>query len=321
MGTLRKYFKKLKPERTSNIKVVVLCVITATTFWVLNALNKDDYTTVVNQPIRFSYDRQEYMAVEELPPHVKIEIHGNGWDLLRKYFQFNVTPFVIELEDPSRQSYLLTASFQRELAERIAPTQLLGVFEDTVHFKIDKIVSRKIDLQVDTTATTLASNHAFGSDIKIDPPAVSVRGPISVIQQLEGRILVELGEENITADFSKLLPIQLGRDQRKFLTLEEETVHVEFEVIAFLEIEKWLKVNKVYFPANVRTEEEDSVVRVTYLVDERRLEDLEKLDLRAVLNFNNRNRGDSTVAVSLNANPAFIKEVRFDPDKFKLVYE
>lgn len=321
MSTLRKYFKKFKPKKPSNIKVVVLCVITATTFWVLNALNKDDYNTVVNQPLRFSYDREEYMAVEDLPSHIKIEIHGNGWDLLRKYFQFNVTPFVIELEDPSRQSYLPTRSFQRELAERLAPTQLLGVLEDTVYFRVDKIVSRKVDIVVDTTENTLAKNHEFASDIKIDPPSITVKGPITIIQQLEGKIMVDLGEENISDHFSRLLPVQLDKEKRKYLKLEEETVYVDFEVVAFLEQRKQLEVNKVYFPANVNIQEENPIVQVSFLVDERRVEDLEKLDLQAILNFNNRNREDSTVAVSLNTNPRFIKHVQFEPEKFKLVYD
>lgn len=60
-----------------------MCVVTATTFWLLNALNKDNYTTIVNQPISIDYDEDEYMAVKPLPQVIKIEINGNGWDLLK----------------------------------------------------------------------------------------------------------------------------------------------------------------------------------------------------------------------------------------------
>ena len=87
MSTLRKYFRKFKPDKTSNLKVVVLCVVTATTFWLLNALNKDNYTTVVNQPISLQFDPTEYMAVKDLPKEVKIQINGNGWDLLKKHLK------------------------------------------------------------------------------------------------------------------------------------------------------------------------------------------------------------------------------------------
>src|SRR5690606_2722030 len=110
LSNFLKYFKKISRQKASNIKVVVLCVLAATTFWILNALNKDNYNTIVDQPIEFYYDREEYMAVEELPTNLKIEIYGNGWDLLRKYFKFNVIPFPIELTDPSAQEFILTSS-------------------------------------------------------------------------------------------------------------------------------------------------------------------------------------------------------------------
>jgi YbbR domain-containing protein len=43
----------------------------------LNALNKDNYTTVVDYPIDIIYDKEEFMAVEKLPSRVKIEINGD----------------------------------------------------------------------------------------------------------------------------------------------------------------------------------------------------------------------------------------------------
>ncbi|WP_114749003.1 YbbR-like domain-containing protein [Pleomorphovibrio marinus] len=322
MSNFRKFFKKLKPEKSSNIKVVVLCVFTATTFWVLNALNKEDYSTIVSQPIRIEYNQEEFQAVEELPGYVQIEIHGNGWDLLRKYFQFNVTPFVIELEDPSRNGYVLTRDVRRELTEVIAPTQLVNIVQDSIHFKVDRLVTRKINVVVDTTENTLAQNFRYASPIKIDPEVVAVRGPISIVQSLEGQLLLELPDDEIKSNYSKLLPLTVPRDKRSFLSLEEETVQVDFEVVQFVDGSKRLTLEKKFFPANVSVEQEDiSSVMLFYLVDERHLEDLEKLDLQAVLNFHNRNREDSTVNVSLNLNPNYLEIQSFVPEKFKLIYE
>lgn len=322
MSYFRKFFKKLKPGKSSNLKVVVLCVFTATTFWVLNALNKDDYNTVVSQPIRIDYNQEEYQAVEDLPSYLQIEINGNGWDLLRKYFRVNVTPFVIELEDPSRNGYVLTRDIRRELSELIAPTQLVNINQDTIHFKVDKLVTRKINVVVDTTENTLARNFRYASPIKIDPEVVAVRGPISVVQSLEGQLMLELPDEGINGNYSKLLPLTIPRDKKSFLTLEEETVQVDFEVVQFLGGSKRLTLEKKFFPANVTVEQEDiSSVMLQYLVDERHVDDFEKLDLQAVLNFHNRNREDSTVSVSLNVVPKYLEPQGFVPDKFKLIYE
>jgi hypothetical protein len=276
LSNFLRFFKKLKPEKPSNIKVVVLCVFTATTFWVLNALNKDDYNTVVSQPILIQYNHEEFQAVEELPGYLQIEINGNGWDLLRKYFQFNVTPFVIQLEDPSRNDFILARDIRRELSEVIAPTQLVNIMQDTIHYKIDRVVSRKIKVVVDTTSNTLARNTRYTSPINIDPETVVVKGPISIIQSLEGQLRLELPDEGIDSNYSKLLPLSIPREKRSFLSLEEETVQIDFEVVQFLEGNMRLNLEKKFFPARVSVEQEDiNSVMMFYLVDERHVEDLE----------------------------------------------
>lgn len=321
MSKIRKFFDKLKPERSSNLKVVALCVLTATTFWVLNALNKDDYTTVVNQSIVFIYDQDEFMAVDELPKSINIQINGNGWDLLRKYFRFQSTPFPIQLEDPSSRGYVLTRDLQRELSDNLTPTQLVGIVQDTVKFKIDKIVSRKIKIELDTAENILSKNFRFVGPITIDPEIITVTGAISVLQELDGRLVIEIGEENVNENFSKLLPLSLPKNYRNYLKLEEQAVLVKFEVVEFIEGTMELPIIKRYFPANVSIDEKETTVSVKYLMNERELEAFQKLNLEAIINYNDRNEEDSTVNVSLNRNPSYLENVTFDPPNFKLRYE
>ncbi|WP_163380990.1 YbbR-like domain-containing protein [Cyclobacterium sp. SYSU L10401] len=321
MSTFGKYFRKLKPEKTSNLKVVVLCVFTASTFWLLNALNKDNYTTTVNQPVIIDYDREEYMAVADVPREIRISINGNGWDLLKRHFKIGVTDFEIQLEEPSQQPYLLTSNIENQLSEHIASTNLVDIVQDTLFYQIDKIVSKRIQLAADTSSNTLAENHAYASAIRIEPETVMVRGPISIIEQLEGKLKVPLGDQNIEDDFSRLLPLELGRDLSRFLSLDEESAQVSFEVEEFLENTLQLEINKLYFPNNVGIDSEVTEVRVNLFVGESSMEDFQNLDLRAILNYNNRNREDSTISVSLNTLPDYIRDVSFEPESFKLTYE
>jgi hypothetical protein len=301
--------------------VVVLCVVTATTFWLLNALNKDNYTTVVDQPILIQFDEEEYMAVKGLPNEVKIEINGNGWDLLKKHLGVSQDPLEITLEDPSHQPYLVTEEITRQMSEHISTTNLVSIVQDTLFFSIDRIVSKKIQIVPDTLPNTLAENHDFASPISIDPEYVTVRGPISIIEQLDGKLLVQLGENNIKNHYSKLLPLELDKTKKDFLTLEEETVQISFQVVAFIEKTLKLDVKKLYFPANVDIEGDVQSVTLQFLVDERKQNDLESLNLSAILNYNNRNREDSSIAVSLNVNRSFLRDITFSPDSFDLIYE
>jgi hypothetical protein len=321
LNTFQKYLKKLGKQKASNIKVVVLCVVAATTFWILNALNKDNYTTVVDQPIEFYYNREEFMAVEPLPTKIQIEVNGNGWDLLRKQFNVNVVPFPIELTDPSAQDYLLPASFQRALAEQTVPTQLTAILEDTLRIRIDKVVEERLKVMLDTAVNPLAENIRFASDVKIQPDCVTMTGPTSIIAKLGGMLLVDIDQKGLNENFSKTIPLSLPEEHETFLTLAEKEVAVSFEVVEFLAGQRVVTLRQLNFPSSVSLAGRDSIVVMQYLLDERQTAAFSDVDLEAVVNYNTRNREDSTVTVTLRRAPDYLDSVRFVPATFKLEYE
>lgn len=303
------------------MKVVALCFLAAATFWLLNALNKDNYNTVVDLPIDIIYDKEEFMAVEKTPERIKIEINGNGWDLLRKYFNVNETPFVIEINNPATKDYILTSEIRRSLAESISPSTLISMVTDTIHFRIDKVVSRKIKVELDTTSNTLAENFRFAGLIAIDPTIINVKGPTSALEKLDGKIKIPLSEDRIKSNFNKIIPISVTSDLETFLTFEEESVQVKFDVVQFLEGNKRLKINKTNFPENVSLLQEPNNVMMFYLIDERNINGLQDVDYEAVLNYANRNKADSTIEVIVRPRPSILENIRLEPSVFRLKYD
>lgn len=303
------------------MKVVALCFLAAATFWLLNALNKDNYNTVVDLPIDIIYDKEEFMAVEKTPERIKIEINGNGWDLLRKYFNVNETPFVIEINNPATKDYILTSEIRRSLAESISPSTLISMVTDTIHFRIDKVVSRKIKVELDTTSNTLAENFRFAGLIAIDPTIINVKGPTSALEKLDGKIKIPLSEDRIKSNFNKIIPISVTSDLETFLTFEEESVQVKFDVVQFLEGNKRLKINKTNFPENVSLLQEPNNVMMFYLIDERNINGLQDVDYEAVLNYANRNKADSTIEVTVRPRPSILENIRLEPSVFRLKYD
>ncbi|GGF24029.1 YbbR-like domain-containing protein [Echinicola rosea] len=321
MKRFQKYFGKLKKNKTSDIKVVVLCVIAATTFWVLNALNKDNYVTVVDFPIAFQYNSEEYMAIEELPSEIRIEINGNGWDLFRKYFNFNVTPFNIELTNPDERNYLLSSEYRRNLAEILEPTSLVAVLTDSLKFDFDRIVEQETEIVLDTGKMVLAPHHQLAGDITWDPVNVVLKGAESKVKELGGELILTLDEEEVEDDFDQYVPILLPEKYTSFVSVEPKTVHVKFQVVAFLEGNKRLKLNKVNFPDNVHLDNDLNSVLMSYRVDEREVQSLKELEIEAVIDYRQRNRDDSTVMLEVKGMPSYIKSVAIEPNIFKLIYE
>ncbi|WP_111670877.1 YbbR-like domain-containing protein [Algoriphagus litoralis] len=321
MPGIKKSSGRISSKKLSNLKVVVLCIAAATTFWILNALNKDNYTTIVDYPIAWDYDQDNYMAVQPLPETVPIQISGNGWDLLRKYFQLNEPPYIINLEEPSTRNYLLTADLKRPLGDFITPTNLIGTLEDSIIFHIDKIEQRKLNLVIDSTSFSLAKNIEIEGPIRFSPEQVTVKGPTSVLDIFQGKFPVSINENRISQNFQKSVPISIDKALSEFVTLEEESVEVNFSIIQFLEGNKRLKVKKNNFPRDVTLENEEITPMITYLVDGSKVTELKDIEFDAILDYRKRNREDSTITIEVRPNPSYIKEIKVDPLFVKLKYE
>jgi YbbR domain-containing protein len=313
--------KRISPQKLSNLKVVVLCIAAATTFWILNALNKDDYTTVVDYPIELSYDKEKYMAVEKEPDQIQIEIRGNGWDLLRKYFKLNTLPFTVSLENPAAKNFIRTTDLRRDLGEYLSPTTVISILDDSLKFKIDRIQILKVPVIVDSSSYSLAKNYRLLSSPQFNPAEISLTGPSSILEQLKGGIQIAINEQKIKSDLSKELVIKLPEEIESLVSSKEETVTVTFDIIAFLEGNKRLKIKKLNFPKSVSLSNEEVSIVMDYLIDERNVEDLKEMEFEAILNYSKRNKADSTIAIEVRPMPKFLDQIRISPSIVKLRYE
>ena len=312
---------RISKRKLSNIKVVVLCVAAATTFWVLNALNKDNYSTIVDYPVQWEYDQKNYIPVKPLPQSIQIQISGNGWDLLRKYFNISGTAYPILLQSPAEKKYLLSADLKRSLGEFITPTQLENVLGDTIHYQIDRIVTKTLRPVLDSLSYSFDKNIALEGKVNFIPDQLEITGPSSVLEAFEGNYPVALNASKINSNFSGKVPLTVDEPLAPLIQLKQKEIQVSFSVLSYLEGNKRLKIKKINFPSNVKISNEELIPVLSYLIEESDLPQLKDLQFEAVLDYRKRNRTDSTLQIEVSPNPRFLKDVRISPPQIKLKYE
>ncbi|WP_075349060.1 YbbR-like domain-containing protein [Algoriphagus marinus] len=320
MPETKKSSSRISAKKLSNLKVVVLCIAAATTFWILNALNKDDYTTVVDFPIELVYDREKYVSVAEEPENIQIEISGNGWDLLRKYFNFNSQSFPVEISNPSSRDFILTSDLKRGLSDFLGPTQVVSILDDSIKYHINRIQTIKITPKLDSTSYSLYKNFKLLGTPEFDPPQLTFTGPSSLLDSLKKTFTVNLNENKINKDLSKEVKLNLPKEMASLVSIKEKTVIVKLDVVAFLEGNKRLKIRKINFPKSVTLENEEEQLMMNYLVDERSSDQLKELEFEGVVDYYKRNKEDSTITVEVKPLPSFLDQVRVTPPKLKLRY-
>lgn len=301
--------------------MVVLCVAAATTFWVLNALNKDNYSTIVDYPVQWEFDEKNYIPVKPLPKSIQIQISGNGWDLLRKYFNISTNAYPILVNSPAEKTYLLTADLKRGLGEFITPTLLENILGDTIHYQIDQIVTKTLIPVLDSTGYTLEKNSILEGSVTFSPNKLEMTGPSSIVEGYEGKFPVVLNAQKIDKNFSGKVPLEIQEDLANLVQLKQTEIQVSFSIVTYLEGNKRLKIKKLNFPANVTLANEELIPVLSYLIQEPDLPLLKDLEFEAILDYRNRNRADSTLQIQVSPNPKFLKQVKITPPQLKLNYE
>jgi hypothetical protein len=275
----------------------------------------------VDYPVQWEYDQKNYIPVKPLPKSIQIQISGNGWDLLRKYFNISGTAYPILLQSPAEKKYLLSADLKRSLGEFITPTQLENVLGDTIHYQIDRIVTKKLRPVLDSLSYSFDKNIALEGEVNFIPDQLEITGPSSVLEAFEGNYPVALNASKINSNFTGKVPLTVDDALAQLIQIKQKEIQVSFSVRSYLEGNKRLKIKKINFPSNVKLPNEELIPVLSYLIEESDLPQLKDLQFEAVLDYRKRNRTDSTLQIEVSPNPRFLKEVRISPPQIKLKYE
>jgi hypothetical protein len=138
---------------------------------------------------------------------------------------------------------------------------------------------------------------------------------------MKSGILIKIDAQKIDGDFSKDVMVVFPKSIANLMISKEQTVNVSVDVVAFLEGNKRLKIKKINFPRTVSLDNEEVTIIMDYLIDERNVEELKKLEFEAILDYSKRDKTDSSITVEVRTLPKFLDQVKVSPAILKLRYE
>ncbi|MGB3588515.1 MAG: hypothetical protein WBA23_18355 [Tunicatimonas sp.] len=313
------FIERLLPSGKGSLKVVILCIIAATTFWFFSALNKDNYTTRIRYPLAITYppDTSTYL-LSELPKDVTVQVNGGGWDLLKKSLRLNTAPLQVRLDTPTRTKYILGKSLAERISGQLDNINLDYVVTDTLRINIDSAQSRTITVIVDPESMQLAENHRMVSDIAVLPPQVEVWGPTSLVNNLSDTLQLSLSNQKISGKVETMVEVLLADDRMK--TYPDEVV-VRLATELYTKVERKTSVVPVNFPEDSSVYlSQDFIIVSFWLPDDLISPALNELSFQSEADLKTWNPEDSTVAVKLVDIPAIVSDVSFNPPRISVQY-
>lgn len=312
------FLRPFRPRTKQYWRVVLLCFVAASTFWLLNALNKS-YSAQTTYPIRFVYNNKKLVPVQPLPEEVTINVTGKGWKLLRKSLRLEVQPAEIYIRNLPRNNYLLGSAMRPSLVNALNGLQLNFVTTDTVHFNFDERIKRTVALKLEPQQKIVADRHALVGPVTIRPDSVTFVGPSSVVDSLPSPFLLRLPDQNLTESSQVSVPINYGN--RPLVTANIAQAVVSVNVKNLLQEERQLLAELINVPVGREVNLQPPFLLVRYQLLEDSAALLNRDAFKAVLDYSKYNPQDSTLVPELVQKPPGVRHIRLLPTRVKVTLQ
>lgn len=302
-------------KKDEKIKVVLICIVISTTFWFFNALNQDDYTSQISYPVEWIYDQENYIAVGDLPSRVALEVNGGGWDLMTRFFGFNMNPVAIELEEPSASKYVLTSQIRGDLSRSLDPVSVNFLIQDSLNYNIQPKVARKLKLAFNDAELDFDSDYKLNGEYQLTPDSLEVVGPQSLVYQLPNAIEVSAEVSDIDGDRSLEIDAPELPDM---ISASVENLRLSFEVMRFIPINERKLVELVNLPDTTWVAL-PSEISIDYKIGESQFDVTDSSRIRIVADYNRMNRQDSSITLEVIQGRDLIQNIQLSSESIKLI--
>jgi len=302
---------------TNNWKVVFFSIMGAATFWLFRALNKS-HSALISYPIEFVFNIDSTVVMNPLPTTIKIDVSSGGWNLFRRTLIFSIDPIKVELDNPSEVNFLTQSFLSPIVEDQLKGLTINYIVTDTLFLSIERKITKRMRLKVDSLSLPLEEDHQLISNITIQPDHVVLIGPESIINSFETDFYITLNENNIDEDFDGRVEVPIVFED--LIQSDPSEVNVSFEVDKFKNVKIGVPIILQNFPSNRVTTLLDSIVNVNYRVKESFKEEFSSEDFYVVLDYDFL-KTDSLGVPVLIKYPDTLRTVSMDPQKVRFRHE
>ncbi|MCY7351566.1 MAG: hypothetical protein LH606_13020 [Cytophagaceae bacterium] len=220
------------PASQRDPRMAALCTLAAIVFWLMNALNKDGYTTRLSYPLRVIFNDSLYIPTSALPQQVRASLSGNGWQLLWTSLSFTNRPVIYPIGMPLSTRFINTGTLTDRLTEQLKSVKVNYIIADTLDVAFEHRRTKTVVLRVDSLRIRVQRPFVVASVINVVPDRVTFEGPESVLRTLADTITIQIPANRVQADYDERLPLPYAR--HPMLKASTNQVSVSFEVAELL---------------------------------------------------------------------------------------
>lgn len=298
-----------------NFKVVVLCVLAATTFWFLRALN-NHYTTDVTYDLALAYDSSSYIPDEDpAQKTLEINISGSGWVLLKKNLGITQKTIVFNLSEASNPQYILANQIESDIRNSLKNVKVNYIHNDTIHLNFHRKSTKSITLEA--TASQLSDNIETEGNISVYPSTLEIDGPSETLTRMGDTLVIQPIKFNKTK-LSKRTYLKVSSFLPENTTADVDSVKIIYDNFhIYINQKTVVPISFIHPPEKSLTISPEKII-LEYKVDTINHIQPNANDFEIVADYNKLNSKDSTITLEVKKAPETIKDLKIKPDITKM---
>lgn len=298
-----------------NWKAIIVCFFTATTFWVFHSLNSD-HTATIKLPFEVVFEGENIIPLQSPPEQISVNVSGYGWNLLSKSLGFGMEPIYVEINDPTKSTYISPRSLLSLVTDRFKDLKVNFIAEDSIRFNYDTLISKTIILKVDSSNIKTSDGFRKTTAVELNQDTITIRGAATLVRDYIDTLIINPEILGVKDDVKKEIDIPLVSN--RFVSINPSKIIVSFQVRQFFRKTQMLELREKNFPADSSVYIKKATVFLDYTIREDQLNS-QPDSLIAVIDYHLVDWRDSTIIPNIKL-PAIFEDTLMVPPKLKLAF-
>ena len=323
LSQIKGYFKIEKLRNDKQAIVFLVCLLIASTLWLLNALSKD-YTSIVSYPVKFINPPKNQFLANNPPTELDLKVEAHGFTLLRHKLSLSFSPIVLNLTnitrnlEPESGIYrVYSSSLIRRISDQVSnEISISEIQPESFEIVLDSLKTKMVPVKIDIV-TEFKPEFNFKSPISAIPNKVKITGPSAGLDTINSIRTKVKTFTKIDADIIKEVDLL----EPAGITVTPKKVELKIEVEKFTEKELNIPIRVLNQPENVNVKLFPSELKVLFTVGLSEFEHITSADFLASVDYNSIETGSEYLNVTIDKKPPLNQLIRFSPEKVEFLVE
>ena len=299
----------MKDDR--RVVIFLICVGIATSFWFLNALDKD-YKVELNFPVKYTNLPKNKNLANEPPPKFVLEVNAHGFSILRHKLSLAFSPLVFNvnqftgkiMEDSERSNFAIPSRrFINPISDQVSnELRISRIWPDTLYFKFDQIVERKVKVKPHVELN-FEKQFFQNGEARMRPDSVTVSGPKSILDTLQ---FVRTKHQTYK-EVNQTIQRNVSLEESELFEFEPKRVVLNIPVEELTEKRLIVPITITGLPDSIKVNLFPSRTRLTFMTGLTLFNEISASDFEASVSFADILKNPDRLGVNLTRQPANIQ--------------